>query len=302
MTEMIGNARRPNFFILGAPKCGTTSLASWLAQHPNVYVSPIKEPHFFNRDGMVLTNTLDEYEALFAGVTAQQNAIGEASTHYLYSHQAVPGILAYNPAARFIVCVRNPIDMAPSLHSERVWQGVETERDFEKAWRLQPLRKQGRFIPATIRADPERLQYGAYCCLGEQVNRLYSLVSPERVLVLILDDLAVQPQCEYEKVLRFLGVPVGVFTPEFTVQNQRKTVRWPFLSFTFRYLSQLRRALGFRKPINLYGTLQSLTNTALPEKIPLSREMKVELKAYFEQDIRLLGRVLNRDFSSWLSS
>lgn len=298
---MIENAKRPNFFILGAPKCGTTSLASWLAQHPNVYMSPIKEPHFFNRDGMVLTGTLEEYEALFAGVTMQQHAIGEASTHYLYSRQAVPGILEYNPAARFIVCIRNPIEMAPSLHSERVWQGVETEKDFEKAWCLQPLRKRGRFIPATVRADPERLQYGLYCCLGEQISRLYSLVPAERVLVLVLDDLAAQPRCEYERVLRFLDVPGGVFTPEFAVQNQRKAVRWPFLSFTFRYLSQLRRSLGFRKPINLYGRLQSLTNTALPEKAPLSKEMKAELRAYFEEDICLLGHLLDRDFSSWLS-
>jgi hypothetical protein len=71
---------RPNFFIIGAPKCGTTSLANWLAQHPNVYFSPTKETHYFNNDRSP-TNYHDEYSYLFMFATArsEQNAIIEGS-------------------------------------------------------------------------------------------------------------------------------------------------------------------------------------------------------------------------------
>lgn len=293
--------KRPNFFIVGAPKCGTTSLAAWLSEHPQIYMSPVKEPHYFNRDGMYLTETLQDYDALFAGAAEKHLAVGEASTHYLYSREAVPGILDYQPDARFIVCIRNPITMAPSLHAERLWQGVETVGDFERAWRLQGVRRQGKHIPATVRRDPERLQYGAYCRLGEQVDRLLSHARADRVLLLVLDDIAQQPQQEYQKALEFLGIDPLSYLPEFTVYNQRKAARFTGLSYAARRLSQIRRALGFRKPLNLYGRIQSSLNSAEPEKFSLSPQLRSELTAYFEPDIHVLERLLGRDLSCWLA-
>jgi hypothetical protein len=293
--------RKPNFFIVGAPKCGTTSLAAWLAEHPRIYMSPVKEPHFFNRDGLPLTDTLEEYERLFAGATERHLAVGEASTHYLYSQVAVPGILDYGPDARLIVCVRNPIEMAPSLHAENVWQGEETVGSFEEAWRLQALRKQGKRIPATVRTDPDRLQYGAYCRLGEQIQRLLSHVRREQVLILVLDDLAHDPLREYQKTLRFLGVDPEGYRPQFTIHNPRKGARSVWVSYTVRRLSQIRRQLGFRKPVNLYGPIQSSVNRAEPEKVNLSPALRRELSSYFEPDIRLLERILGRDRSCWLA-
>ncbi len=99
---------RPNFFILGAPKCGTTSIAAWLGQHPAIFIPAMKEPNFFNTDinqpPIYGVETLDEYEALFAPATTAHHAIGEASVFYLTSAVAVANILRYQPAARFIVC------------------------------------------------------------------------------------------------------------------------------------------------------------------------------------------------------
>ena len=112
--------KKPNFFIIGAPKCGTTSLANWLAEHPRVFFSDTKEPHFFCTDGYTGVKTLKQYEKLFEDAKPHHLAVGEGSTHYLFSKVAVPNILVYNPDARFIVCLRNPVDMAPSLHSERL--------------------------------------------------------------------------------------------------------------------------------------------------------------------------------------
>ncbi len=136
--------RLPNFFILGAPKCGTTSLASWLGEHENIYMSPVKEPNYFNTDVRIIGRLTDwEYQALFRGACEKHMAVGEATTGYLRSRVAVERILDAVSDARFIVCIRKPIEMAISYHGELVKSGIETETDFETAWRLQEIRRRG---------------------------------------------------------------------------------------------------------------------------------------------------------------
>lgn len=295
--------KKPNFFILGAPKCGTTSLAMWLSEHPNIFMCPIKEPHFFNVDGLRRIKSLKEYEKLFAKAGPEHLAVGEASTHYLYSKEAVPRILEYQPEAKFIVCIRNPIEMAPSLHAERVFNGVETVKDFEKAWKLQEERKKGKYIPRTIKKDPERLQYGAYCRLGEQLERLYKIVDKERVLVLVLDDIAQDPKREYQKVLSFLGVPYDGRN-EFPVYNRRKIVRSVYLSYIIRTFSNIstniKQIVGFNKEFKITSWMRHKLNKKFNKIETLSPEMKKELCNYFKDDIELLEKLLNRDFSHWL--
>jgi len=291
--------KKPNFFIIGAPKCGTTSLARWLSEHPNIYMSPVKEPHFFNRDGLYSTETLEEYETLFSQAGPEHIAIGEASTHYLYSREAVPRILDYNPGAKFIVCIRNPIEMAPSLHAERVWQGRETVKSFEEAWRLQEERKQGRYIPRALRKDPERLQYGAYCRLGEQLVRLYSHVPKERVLVLVLDDIAENSLQEYKRILAFLDVPYAG-RAEFPVYNRRKSVRSAYFSYALTFIATIKRYLGVKKAFGIRRWVQKHINEPRRPREGLPSEFRAELAAYFEDDVCLLEQLLGRNFSRWL--
>ena len=96
---------KPNFFIIGAPKCGTTSLWTWLVSHPNIFLPLEKEPHYFNTDDArrgVLTS-LEQFEALFRDVRDEHIAICEASVWYLSSRTAVRNILQYQPNARLIV-------------------------------------------------------------------------------------------------------------------------------------------------------------------------------------------------------
>ena len=85
--------KKPNFFIIGAPKCGTTSLASWVSEHPSVYMSPLKEPDYFHANEKI--GSLKEYEQLFEGAGPEHITVGEASVRYLYSQVAVPNILNY---------------------------------------------------------------------------------------------------------------------------------------------------------------------------------------------------------------
>src|SRR6202044_1854761 len=156
---------KPNFFILGAPKCGTTSLAAWLAGHPEIYLSPTKEPHFFNTDHRRLTNSLESYEQLFAATDQRHRAVGEASVWYLASSTAAANILNYSPEAKFIVMLRDPTEMASSLHEELVFTGREDVVDFAEAWNLQETRQNRRHVPVKV-WEPKFVQYGEACSLG----------------------------------------------------------------------------------------------------------------------------------------
>lgn len=292
--------KRPNFFIVGAPKCGTTALAHWLAQHPQVFFSARKEPHFFNVDGLTSTTTLREYEALFANATDSYPAVGEASTHYLYSREAVRRILEYQPEARFIVCLRNPLAMAPSLHKELLRQGYETERSFETAWRLQPARAAGYHLPRTVRGDPDRLQYGCYCKLGEQLQRLLSGAGRERVLPLVLDDTKRDPVGQYRRVLRFLGLEHDG-RQQFDAMNPARHTRSPRVALLAREASSLKRRLGLTRQIGVMAVLDQL-NTKVAKKEPLRQPVHAGLIEFFTEDVKKLESLLFRDLSSWLNN
>ena len=196
---------RANFFIIGAPKCGTTSMAQWLGSHPEIFMSPVKEPHFFNADDKQLISTLERYEELFLEASERHIAVGEASVWYLSSALAIPNILRYQPAARFIVMLRNPLEMAPALHMETVFSGHENILDFLEAWKQQERRRRGGPLPAPDWVR-RRLLYGDICSLGAQYKQLLSLVPEDRVLTVLLEDLVDDPRTQYVRTLQFLGL------------------------------------------------------------------------------------------------
>lgn len=290
--------KRPNFFILGAPKCGTTALAQWLGGHPEVHFSPLKEPHYFNADGRQITKSLAEYEALFGGAGDGHRAVGEGSTQYLYSREAVPRILEYVPEARFVVCLRNPVDMAPALHGECMSNGQEHVKDFERAWRLQTARAQGRHIPATILDDPDRLQYGRYCSLGAQMERLYSWISADRVLPVLLDDVREDPGREYRRVLEFLGLPDDG-RQDFAVVNAAKRTRWPRTAVLVKQLGRAKQRLGLTRSLGLAHAIKGV-NVQNGARGALRPAFRQELQDYFAPDVAKLGTLLGRDLAHWL--
>src|SRR6188508_1581564 len=113
----------PNFFIVGAPKAGTTSLYYYLKRHPEVFMSPIKEPNFFAYEETIKQNlyhkekgvgTLEEYKDLFAEANGRHKAIGEASVSYLFYPPVPERIKQMVPDAKIIISLRNPVDRALS--------------------------------------------------------------------------------------------------------------------------------------------------------------------------------------------
>jgi len=294
--------KKPNFFIIGAPKCGTTSMTRWLAEHPNIYMSPMKEPNFFNTDDRwTMTRTLHQYEALFRDAGPDHVAVGEASVWYLFSREAVPNILAYCENPKFLVMIRNPIEMAYSLHQQELYSGNEHIKDFQEAWELQSKRANGLEI-SRFCVEPKRLLYGPACKLGEQLERLYALVPDEKVLVLVLDYVRKNPRHEYIRVLRFLGVPDDGRT-NFPVYNSAKERRSPFIgkaiAFFGRTVGGWKRSLGIQRGLGVLNALNK-ANTLQRNRPPLDERTWQQLADYFAEDIRKLLRLLERDLSYWL--
>lgn len=274
--------QRPNFFILGAPKCGTTSLARWLEAHPAVFFSPHKEPHFYSTD-LANRNITSEaaYHRLFDGAGPGHLAIGEASTWYLFSKEAVPNILQAVPDARFIVMTRDPVDMARSLHHHNLRVLHEDEADFARAWALQDTRRAGHKIPRDC-TELAFLQYGAACSLGAQVARLLDHVPPEQVLHIPLDGLRAEPALHYRRALAFLRVPDDG-REDFPLANPARGHRSRVVQRALRLGSRMRRILGLRR-----GTGLARLNERADPKPSLDLELVKELERYFQTDLGLL--------------
>jgi len=289
---------KPDFFIIGAPKCGTTSLAAWLAEHSQIYFSPVKEPHFFNTDHNRFFNSLENYEKLFDGATARHKAVGEGSVWYLYSKTAVTNIMAYNPVARFIVMLRNPIDMAPSLHEELVFTGREDVTDFATAWSLQEARQRGERLPRMV-WEPSYVQYGDLCSLGAQIERLFVQVPRESVKLVTLDDLTKDPGGTYRSILQFLGVDDDR-RGEFRAVNQAKQRRWPLLLKVAWLVTVIKRALGIEGGLGLWSHIDARNRIERP-RAPVDAETKRVLQDYFRSDIENLERLTGRNLRHWLT-
>ena len=294
---------KPNFFILGAPKCGTTSIAAWLRQHPAIFIPVMKEPNFFNtddnQDPIYGVTTLDAYEALFAAATVTQPAIGEASVFYLSSAVAVANILRYQPDARFIVMLRNPIDMAPALHAEMLILGLENVRDFQIAWNLQDDRRHGRNVPALSGSWRRLLLYADICALGTQLQRLFAAVPRDRVLTILLDDVIADPRREYVRALRFLGAHDD-FRQEFLVYNGARVIRWPRLTRALFLAISIKERIGIRLNLDLWRRVSDRNVFTTPRE-SLPRAVTDMLRCHFADEVALLSHLLGRDLQHWLA-
>lgn len=287
--------RKPNLFIIGAPKCGTTSLADWLRQHPGVFVpASNNEPNFFNTDHIERFRLkLSEYERLFESAEDHHKYVCEKSVWYLSSKEAVPNILKYSPDARFIVCVRNPVEMAYALHHHQVFDGIEKLSSFRDAWDARAGRAKNLGGPARASAY---LLYGWTCKLGAQLERLRQLVASDRVHVVFMDDVKEAPQAVFTGLLNFLGL--APFTPEFRTVNEAKTNRLPFVRQIAIKIGATKRALGIKHSFGILGRVGRWNRKT--QRWQADAQMTAVLRSYFRQDVALLGQLTGRDLSHWL--
>lgn len=289
----------PNFFIIGAPKCGTTTLYEWLGEHPSVN-APHKETCFFSQDIFPTVSlgthisSLDDYCDIFT-LQGTQLVSGEATPKYLYSDQALREISALQPKARIIVCLRDPVELAISLYNQKLREGVETESSFEKAWAA----SLAALYDNTTELPHER-HYYFWASMGSRLQKLHEYFVAESILILLTSELRDDPRECYLKVLSFLGLPDDGRS-NFEPHNERIAIRSlalhrgaialkKFVAPAIQPLYRLRKGkgLGVFKLINLFNTQPGQYTATVPE------EFKQDMYDLLDNEITLAETYLGR--------
>jgi hypothetical protein len=289
----------PNFIIIGAAKAGTTALYWYLAEHPEVYMSPVKETFYFaygvDAAGRLLygdpevhrfpVKTRSEYEALFAGA-GNAAAIGEASPIYLECPQAAGRIRAMLPGARIVASLRQPVDRAYSDY-------------------LMYLRRRGRRLdPASdlkadaewARPDSRWMQVGRY---AEQVRRYVELFPREQIHVALFDDLKGDALGMTQSIYRFVGVDPS-FVPDFDTPHAGGGIPRSRLLERMFTSRKLRSALEPLVPTRAASWVRRLRGRTMRKPPALPSGLRRELTQHFRDDIAQTSALIGRNLDHWL--
>lgn len=294
--------RKPDFFIVGAPKCGTTAMYQCLAGHPQIFVPQRKELHHFGSDlhSPTYVRDLNEYLSLFAGA-GDERQVGEASVWYLFSKRAAAEIKTFCPRARVIIMLRNPVEMLYSLHSQHLYNGTEEIVDFAAALAAETDRKRGERLPKGV-AAVERLFYRDVVKYAEQVDRYLQAFGSENVKVIIYDDFQRDPAHICRETFDFLRVDPAI-APALRIVNPNKQLRsrsaQAILNRPPAVLAKLARPLttpALRH--RLFAAAQEL-NTNYSARRPLAAELRLTLQQELKPEVERLSKLLKRDLNHW---
>ncbi len=297
----------PNFLIIGAAKSGTSALWKYLPQHPDVYMSPKKEPHFFAYENETpdangpgdytkfAKTTLASYQALFDGVTTEK-AVGEAATTSLYMPQSIKRIQHYIPNAKFIAILRQPADRAYSSFMHLIRDHREPITDFRKALQLESER-----IAQRWGFMWHYTQMGFYY---EQIKRFYDHFDQEQIRVYLYDEFSAEPLRIIQDIYRFLDVDDN-FVPEMSVRAnmsgiQKNSLVEKFIVGFFDRPNPIRFLARKLLPLQQRWRFTTTVRNLNLERKTLSPEMHYELTQLFREDILKLQVILDKDLSHWL--
>lgn len=299
----------PNFLIIGAAKSGTTALYRFLDQHPQIYMSPRKQPDFLAFEGKrpnyhwpggklahVNRNpitSIEEYRALFEGVT-DEISIGEASPSYLYISKAAEHIRQRLPDVKLIAILRDPVERAYSNYCHLARTGDEPFTDFLQAFRAEQTRILDNWAPFW-----HYKQMGLYYA---QLKRYFDMFDREQIRVYLYEDLNANPLDVLQDIFRFLKVD-DTFVSD--VSSRYNVARTPRIRALQRFLvhpspiKSILRPILPEKPRRYLGKgIRGLN--LVPGKPPLSPEVRRELIQEFRDDILKLQDLIQRDLSRWL--
>ncbi|MGZ8794278.1 MAG: sulfotransferase family protein [Gaiellaceae bacterium] len=304
--------RRPDTFIVGAPKSGTTSLYEYLEGHPDVFMSPVKEPFYFSPDVVsgrprfTFGEDESEYLSLFANARQEKRA-GEASVRYIFSREAPRLIREFQPDARIVAILRNPIDILYAGHNERVSIGTESLLDFEEALSADAERLEGR----RLRPGSNALwaTYRPTARHGDNLANWLSIFPRHQMHVIIFDDFAADTPGAFRRLLEFLEVDPDYRPASFSARRQshrprggmvRALIRNPAARLVSH--SVLPRLLGRSTASRIVWRFrQSPINRGRYERPPLAPELRSRLIEEFRPDVTRLSELLGRDLVDlWL--
>lgn len=292
----------PNFIVIGAGRCGTTSLHHRLRQHPQIYMSPEKSPNFFipHRDisfgdvpalrdmSRYWVSTQSDYEALFANVK-DEIAIGEVSPIYLQTRRSPELIHDVCPDAKIIAILRHPVDRAYAHYLGRRRDGLEPRSSFSHV------------VESELSNQfPDEVAFGHYLGCGRYYHYLqgfFGLFPSKNIKVYLYDELIASPQGLMSDLYEFLGVDSS-FVPDFTRRNRSGYIANPITRYLWVHTVRVRTFLRPYLPLHLRDKVFDLFGGDLvrPELDPGLRNRLLEP---FAEDLIHLDQLLDRDLSHW---
>ncbi len=309
---------QPNFFIVGAPKCGTTSLYEALRQQPLVFMPydsdnywKTKEPcHFcpdlIAREHLAISDR-QSYLQLFANAGTAQR-IGESSALYLFSKLAANAIYDFYPNAKIIILLREPVAMMRSWHADCLRHGHEDVVSFQRAIELEESRSRGEQLPRGS-GYPLCLQYRAMAHFTEQIERFENRFGSQQIKTLLLEDLKSVPQASLDSIREFLELPRCspiqlVLHNEGVVLNRGQLLksRWKNRLRGYTAVRWARRYIPADFDGWLNWGLQPLLRGRIadtPVDTAVSEAFIAQLRQQMAGEVERLANLIERDLSHW---
>jgi Sulfotransferase family len=289
----------PNFIVIGAAKAGTTALYWYLAEHPAVFMSEVKETNFFaygvDGQGRLIygdpdvhkfpVKTLAEYEALFADPGGAQ-AVGEASPIYLECPQAPGRIRALLPDVRLVCCLRHPVERAYADYLMYLWR---RGRRFEPARDLTP-------DAVWARPDSRWMDVSRY---HAQLARYYEIFPRDRIHVFLFDDLKRSTVDAVQGVYRFLAID-SEFVPDLETAHNVGGVPASRALESFLTNRSLRAVVEPWIPRRAADWVRRIRTSNMRKAPPLPPELRKELTSRFREDIVRTSGLIGRSLDHWL--
>jgi hypothetical protein len=300
--------KKVDFFIAGNLKSGTTTYYGLLKQNPEIFVPEYKEPKFFCTDlhresdefhGRQVNypiRTIERYNQLYEDAKEGQ-LLGDCSPHYTFSKEAAKNIYEYNPEAKIIIFLREPVSFLRSLHFDSLHALNETEEDFLKALELEEDRKRGKNIPPKISA-PSYLYYSDWVKYKEQIERFVDLFGKENVKIVFLKEIIEDERRVYRDILKFVGVNNVDFNPDFLInKNSSRKVRFGFILKALKH-SKFWDIAYKLIPVKMYSFLERIFNRIFFKKAnkpQLAKEDLITLKKKYYPEVKVLNDYLNKN-------
>lgn len=296
---------KPNLFIVGAPKCGTTALATYLDRHPDICISEPKEPIYFGSDlyHSWRTKSLHEYIRCFHKWNGEK-VVGEGTVWYLMSKLAAKEIYEFNKHSKIIIMLRNPVDMMYSLHSQFLVTCNENIEDFNKALNEEEKRRSG-YTKIKDCHFPEGLQYSYVADYVEHLKRFYAVFPNNQIMVIIFEEFIKDISKSFCEVLKFLDVEENA-NVSFEKINESRSVVHPklniFINKPPRWLKFIANKLTIIRPVINYFKGQVIKfSTVQKNRKPLTVQQRKNLseKIKINQQINQLENITKLNFDAW---
>ncbi|HUG98263.1 MAG TPA: sulfotransferase [Gammaproteobacteria bacterium] len=298
--------RAPDFFIAGAPRCGTTALYEYLRRHPQIFMPHTKEPCHLcpdldsgsEDDAVRFMRDADRYFALFDGIQADRVA-GEACVLYLYSTEAPRLITEISPRARIIVMLRDPVEQVYSHHATRR-AGGEEDLDFAAALEAEADRAAGRRLPRVAR-NLRMYQYREVARYSGPLAAYLDHFGTERIRVMLLEEFSADPQAMYRATLEFLGVDPE-FRPDFDIVNANRTVGGLIAGAarSTRLITTAKAVVPrrWREPAARLGGRLLRAGSREEPRPPMDPAIRRRLVDEFRPEVDRLSQLLGRDLTA----